>query len=496
MFTEQNHPDFFEGFGESSPADVQALVKALQANDGITDIANLTGGGALQPQSLESTLTLLTFKEQSLALWRDIPKGNAVSTLEEYSVQDGYGQEGGWVDQMETPEDDDADLARKYAMVKFCRSLWKVSDVAGIVKTITPAEVVQKRAATMRLLRSTNSSLYTGDPACIPQQIDGVYAAIKGNGSTDHVIDMRGVAPGQITFRMAAQLLADNFGNVSNSSLYVSSGGMTTLDQILDNVGANAAQRLIQGQVGADGAASAGYSIRGIHTSFGTITPKVDIHLGAEFEGRRVPTIRSGGSIIEGATSTKAPGTPSIVVTTQAGPVAGSKWSSTGVRPAGATYQYRVVARNRYGMSTACVAGDAAADVVAGGTNTIVITPAGTGQAATCFEIYSQQVESGEFRFMGRVANAGATTTVVDKNEDIPGTTTMFLLDMSSTGEDRAMQLARLAPLHSKEYARIGEYRWGSVNLYIAPKYYAPKKFIAIKNVPVDIDSTSQLIHL
>lgn len=45
--------DAWSGAGSSNLSDVQELIKALEAQEGVTDIANLTSIGALQPQSLE-----------------------------------------------------------------------------------------------------------------------------------------------------------------------------------------------------------------------------------------------------------------------------------------------------------------------------------------------------------------------------------------------------------------------------------------------------------
>lgn len=488
----------YAGYGSSSQSDVMDLIKALEAQQGITDVANLTSVGALQPQSLEGTLAKLTFSEQHLTLWRDIPKGVAQSTLEEYSVQKGYGQEGGWVGQMESPLEGDPDAERKFATVKFLREMWKISDVSGIVTTIKDTEVWAKEAALMRLLRNMNATLYSGDSAINAFQIDGFEKTIINNGSSDHVIDLRGTTPTQQTFRQLAELIQANYGNVNGSNLYCSPGGMTTIDSILGlDGGANSTQRYIQGQVGADGGISIGSGVKKIHTSFGTITPKVDNFIAGEYDSRGVPQSSEG---VEGPTSVRAPQTPSFTLTVNAPTVVGSKWAATGVRPADGVldYQYRVAAGNRFGLSAAATA-KTAANVAAGGSITVAITPnVNSTFPATYFEIYSEQVAgSGDFRFVKRVAASGASTVnFVDLNEDIPGTTKMFLLDLTSTGEMRTFMLKQLAPVHSKEYARIGEYRWGTINLYPVPFFYAPKRFALIKNVPIGIESKNSLLLL
>jgi len=493
-----NQKEYWEGFGQSSAEDVQNLLKALQAQEGITDVANLIGVGALQPQSLEGTLALLTFQEKHLALWRDIPKGMAESTLEEYSVQLGYGQDSsGWVQQMESALESDAELAREYAIMKYQRQMWKFSDVAGIVKTISPVERVQKQAAALRCLRNMNRTLYSGDSNMISESIDGFEKTILNNGSSDHVIDLRGASPAQKNFREAAELITANFGNVEGAGLYMSPGALTTISQIIETN-----QRYAQNQLGADGNLSLGHRINVIHTDFGSITPKVDIFLAGEYDGRTVPKIASPSNpkvLVEGATSERAPGMPSIAVTAQGATVSGSLWSDTGTRPSAKTYNFRVAAGNRFGLSKACASANAGENVVANGSLTITITPSGASNyPATYYEIYSEQVAgSGVFRFLARVKDSGAgTTSYVDLNKYIPGTSRMFLLDLTSLGDLRTFMLKRLAPMHSKEYARIGEFRWGSVNLYATPQYYAPLRFVLFINVPVGVQSKSSRIDL
>lgn len=490
--------DQWEGFGAASAEDVHLLMKALEANETVTDVKDLAGAGALQVQSLESTLVMLTHQEKHLTLWRDVPKDAARSTLEEYSVQFGHGQnESGWVEQMENPIEADALLARDYSFIKFQRQMWKFSDVSGMVQTISPVETLQKQSASLRALRAINRALYSGDSDFFAQSIDGFEKTIRGNGSADHVVDLRGAAPTQQHFRLAAELITANFGNVEGCGLYLSPGAQSTIDQIMETAGT---QRFLQNQLPGDGGLSMGFGIRRIFTSFGSILPKVDIFLAGEYESRGVPKTPDPANprtLIEGKTSAQAPDSPSVVVTTQAGPVAGSKWAATGARPAAATYRYRVAAGNRFGLSAACAAADAGADVVAGGSNTLAITKAGTGNAPTYYEIYSEAVEGdGKYLFIGRIKDTAGAASFVDKNASIPGTTRMFLLDLSSVGEMRTFQLKRLGAMHSQEFARIGSYRWGTVNLYATPQFYAPLRFVMFENMPVSLNSASQYLNI
>ncbi len=487
--------DTYEGFDTTTYGQLRDLTKALEANEGVTDISGMTDFQALQIQSLETTLAMLTATDKKLTLWRDIPKGAASSTIEEYAAQFGYGQDnGGWVQQSENPAEADAQFSREFSVVKFQRQMWKFSQVAGMVKAVTPAETKQKQAASMRCMRSYNRSLYSGDSAMYEESIDGFEKIIKNNGSADHVFDLRGSNPTERKFADGAELISVNFGDPEGAGLYCSPGGISTLNGLVGN-----SFRREVTQFGQGGAYKLGGKVVGIDTPFGSLVPKNDIFIAGEYEGRGVPMIQNPANkkaLIEGKLNSGAPDSPTIVVTTQAGVVAGSLWSALGMRPAGVTYRYRVAGGNRLGLSAACAAGDAGAPVVATGSNTIAITKA-AGVVPTYYEIYSEQVAgSGTYRLLDRVAYSASPQNYVDKNANIPGTTKMFLLDLTSVGEERTFMLKRLAPMFSEEYAKIGPYRWGTVSLYATPQYYAPLRFVMFKNVPVNVNSVSNFLNM
>ena len=95
--------------GVGSMENVDQLNKALAAED-ITgrDTTNLTtaSGAPLKVESLEKTLKHLTFRENDIRLWKDLPKKAAYNTVEEYNQQTSYGaNRGGWNREGELPEE-------------------------------------------------------------------------------------------------------------------------------------------------------------------------------------------------------------------------------------------------------------------------------------------------------------------------------------------------------------------------------------------------------
>jgi len=415
-------------------------------------------------------------------------------------MQTGYGvSESSFLSQMETPLEADPYAKRAFAKMKYLREMWKVSDVSTIVKTIKSSDVWAKQSATMRLLRNAERSLYSGDESMIPEQWDGFEKTIRNNGSANHIRDKRGNSPVQEDFDYLAELITTNYGNANNAGLYCSPGGINTLAQILrSGTVSNTVQRVAQASVGADGNIAIGYGVNRIHTAFGTIIPKNDIFIAGEYESCGVPQVPTAGDplvLSEGATSVRSPNMPTHAVTIQA-PPQNSLWLGTGNRQAG-TYRYRVAAGNRFGLSQASAA-DAGSVVAVDGTLTITITPQGGAFPATFFRIYAEpSAGSGNYYKLIDIAASGSNpVSYVDTNAKIPGTTKMFLLDLTSVGEMRNFALKRLAPYHSKAYSRIGEFAWGTCCLYATPAYYAPLRFAMLDNVGVGVQSKSPLLNV
>ena len=492
-------PDLYDGAGSATHEEVALLVKALEAQEGITDIAQLKDVGALTPQSLEGMLAVLTAQEKHLTLYRDVPKGNAVSTLEEYNLQLGHGQEASWSQQMESPLEADPSFKRKFSVVKFLRSMWKVSDVAGIVRTVREPEVLAKQAATMRILRTLNRTLYSGDSAIVSDSIDGFDKIIATNGSTAHTIDRRGNAIDLTAFQNAAELIHTSLGNADGVNCYLSPGGVSAVAQMLQStsgIAQNNVARIMQGTVGADGQVGAGFGVSHVFTPFGRINLKSDIFIAGEYEGHGVPMVPDSTNpenLIEGATSQRSPATPTLGVAAIAGPSALSKFVASGEPRLGAQdYRYKVYAVNRFGKSMATAASAAVTVPVAGGA-ALTITPGVGPFQPSGFVILAETIQgSGKYYFAGTIAANGSTPVVFnDFNDRVPGTTTLFVLDLTSVGEMRTFMLKQLAPLHSVEFAKIGMYRHGVCNLYCTSVPYAPLRFVRIINVPVGVQSVN-----
>jgi hypothetical protein len=471
---------------------IAELAKALLAPGSVSDMYTAPGG-SLTMQSLEGMLANLTLSASDFTFWQDINKIKAFSTVEEYDQQIGLGiSDGGFVGQMENPEFQDADFLKQIAIVKFMSEGWKVADVQEATQTIIDVRTRQQRSAMNRLLRNLDRSFYNGNSLWIPESIDGLSKTIAAT-SSQQVFDMRGGNVTMATFNLAGQLITEGNGHAENSKIYVSPAGVQNLSTIIEStLSVNNNFKVIPS---GNANITIGGKITEIMTNYGAMKPRMDKILGLEFEAQGVPQYYNNTSStwVEGATSEKAPSVPTIAVATVGATVAGSLWTSTGVRPSGATYRFRVSARNKYGRSIACALVAANGNVATAGSIAITITPnpndAGD-KIPTCFVIYSEQVAgSGIFRYMDTIAastvNPLAAVVYTDLNAYIPGTARMYVIDQTTAGEDRVLAYSQLLPIHNTDLAKLGRYSQGLINLYGAMKYYKPQVLVEIRNIGV-----------
>lgn len=479
-------------YGVSSASQVEELSKALLAPGSSNDLYT-TAGGSLTMQSLEGMLADLTLNSTDFTFWSDVNKIKAFSTVEEFDQQIGLGiNDGGFVGQLENPEFRDPDFQKQVAIVRYMSEGWTVGDVQEATKTIIDVRTRMQRSAMNRLLRNANRAFYSGNTSWISESFNGLAQTIAAS-STDQIRDMRGGNLSMATFNLVGQLITEGNGHVENAKIYVSPAGVQNLGEIIETGASSTGDRKIV-EMGSKGITIGG-KITGIMTNYGLMIPRMDKILGLEYESKMVPQYYNNttSTWIEGATSDKAPSMPAIALTVNAGPVAGSQFSAGVVRPSGATYRYRVVARNKYGRSIACATVTAGGVVGAGGSISIAITPnpADSGsKLPSCFEIYSEQTaSSGTFRYMDTIAAAANPLNVVtytDLNTYIPGTARIYVIDQTSAGEDRVMAFSQLLPVHNTDLAKVGRYSQGLINLYGTPKYYKPNVLCEIRNIGID----------
>jgi hypothetical protein len=288
---------------------------------------------------------------------------------------------------------------------------------------------------TMELLKNTENGLFFGDSNLIPEQWDGLERLIT-DGAPDNVIDLRGAALTEEALNDMLLQIRDNFGMATDC--YFSTGAFADLaKQVYDR------QRFAY--------APAPGVLGATITAFQGQHGRVNLHDHVFIQEGPVALAAGLGR------AAARPLTPTFTVDTVAAPDAASQFIAADA----GTYEYRVVAGNRFGLSAPM---DTLAAVVVAAGDGVTFTLSDGGQGTTFYEIYRSAAGAAQAtaQLMVRVARTGATQVVTDLNADIPGTSTGFVLMQNQ----RSFSWSQLLPMTRIPLAAIDtSIRWAQVDL-------------------------------
>lgn len=449
------------GFGLLPMADTEEIRKALSAG---YQQPRHDGGSALRVESLEATLRILTFSQGHVKLWKDMPKLPAYSTSEEYTVQTSYGGENGpFTREGELPQVQDAAYERRVELIKFLGTQREVTHPATLVRNAYGNIIAREtQNGAIWLMERMERNLFRGQASVIPESFDGIDEQILRDpfASANNVIDLRGGPLNEDAIEEATNIVVENYG--LSSALYLAPRAHSDMSKQFYT-----RQR---GTFG-DRDGRIGYSAKMMETNAGDIALRGNIFLRSG-KNNGVKTAPSA------ATSARAPSAP----TAGNFGVAGANAASLFIASDAGTYQYKVTAINRFGESAA--AQETGGVVVAAGDGvTLTITDGGGADTATGYRLYRSKVGGavGTEQFVidiPRPAGA-ATTTFVDVNQFLPGTSRAYLLQMNL----QSMSFRQLAPMMKIPLATLAaSIRWMQL-LYGTPIVYAPRKNIIFINV-------------
>jgi hypothetical protein len=412
-----NFPDGGARSGEMGADHVAELRKALEAGYG-SDVATLTGGGALRIQSLEMTMLSTIQENKHFALFNALSSSKALATVDEWTEQNGIGGFLGGSTNTETgliPEATGS-YNRRVGMVKYLMTRRQVSFVQTLQSALADAEAVEYQNGALQLLTDAEFLSFEGDSDVVSTEFDGIGKLIGDLGSVDHVLDAEGNSLASINLvNQAAATIAGygNFGTPTN--LF-----MSQLTQADFDTGLDPAYRVPLTDVG-NGGLQLGAPVVGIRTSWGNIKANPDVFIRDERQQMpfevEFPTVAAANTFACAAIPT--------------GVAASDAASKFGAAHAG-NYYYAVTGINARGQSV--VSKSAQIAVTAGQKVTLTITASASGEE-TGYVIYRSRKNgtnaTNDFRQMVRVPKAGATTVYVDLNRDIPGTSKAYILNLS-----------------------------------------------------------------
>ncbi len=401
----------YQGFAKGNEEMMETLEKALSAGSGV-DTNAFTGGRALIPESLDSTLVNVLWKQDEAKLFKALKKIPVKSPVHQWTRRTGVGDDdGAWIAEGGTSEEKDTDIERKYTTMKYLQTLRKVTLQASISNMLEDAMTVEKSSGTLWVIKQIEHKLFFGDSAMVAQEPDGIEKLLVDAIGTDpeNVIDLRGKDATSIKMEdaigEAARVIRQKFGIVTD--FYTSLKTMEDIQKLLRD-----RMRFPAGGGGGDQTTVPNLVFDKYPTTFGTPMLQPDLFI-LEGEAPR--------------TSSISVGIPSQVTISNA---AGSHASSEFLAADAGTYYYSVAAVNKFGQGL--VSAEASQVVAAGDRVTISITDGGT--VGTCFFIFRNKKDAGSSAtklFMKKVVRTGDDPDVYDTNSDLPGTSKGFMLGMN-----------------------------------------------------------------
>ena len=434
---------------ESTGQNQDTLEKALTAGYG-TDAAAFTGGRALQPEDLETTLVnVLDTLKEDCKLFNGLHKQPMKSTVHQYTRRVGVGDDDfNFVGEGEEVSESEQETERKFVNSKYIGTMGKVTKPREIVDGIEDAYNSEKIAATTRIARSTERSIFHGDSSVVPKQFDGIIKLIKDSANDTKrseknratLIDLRG-------YQIGEDVAADDKGILTGEDLFddvaqrvFSKGG--GLDKALYPA-------VLAGQFRTLYNDRLRYLTGDRHTGLGEL-PDIVTAIGStiRIKGENAGAdkmFKVKGKVVAAGNVSKRPNAPASVTAVAVEPSRGeSKFISS---HAGGDYLYAVHAVNSKGISAGTNAAAAVA-VAEGKAVKLTITPDPNGETPTGYIITRSNKEGTVLMEMISIpALKGESTEYEDLNVDLPGTASIVLLSEKTQELKPNLSFAQLMAL-------------------------------------------------
>lgn len=392
----------YEGFARANAETLEALTKAMEAGSGV-DAGVFTGGRALTPESLDTTLVNVLHSTDEARFFQRLKKVPVKSVVHQWDYRDEVGEDGaGWVAEGGTSEETDQNIERRYVTAKYLQTLRKVTLQAASSNMIEDAIAIEKEAGALWIVRNTESALFNGNDSNMPYIINGLNQQIPAA----NVLDMRGKDAQSVDF--------ENFMNEGARQIrdyYGVPTSMFTSTMVMQDVQALLRDRIRFGT----GNVTGGAVFKTYPTPFGEFDLIDDVFI-------------KEGIAPAANTFTGIPGQPTIGSTSTPADAA----SEFTAADAG-QYVYKVAPINAKGEGPAS-AEEIVTGVIAGDKVVLPVTK-GSGADPTAYKVYRSilaGVTGAVVKYAFTVPYTASPMDVEDYNSYLPGTSSVYLLNLNT----------------------------------------------------------------
>jgi hypothetical protein len=418
----------FGGSRGASPAVVQDLMKALTASNYETDVASLTGGGALGIQSLDKTMKAVVQEQKHFVLFRRLANSNATNIVDEYVRKNGIGGflGGSTNTQMGVVRSATGDYSREIGRVKFLMTLRQVGYVGTLVNNIASLEAEEEINGGLQLLTDAEYLLFHGNADANPAEFDGIFKLLDdeitaGNVASDHIVDLDGQPLDSVEPFAKLNAAVAKFGNWGyTTDCFLTQDVQTDLNMGLDP----AFRWQPEGQ---NAPIHVGQHVAGIRLQNGVLSTNLDTFISYDGFPMAMPFEVNWSALATANTTLK----PASVTASASSSDASSRFTTTRA----GDYIYAVAGISGTGAGQSDLAFVSGAVTVAAGKKVVLTITKSSGNTETGYAIYrgkqdSASVAPADLRLVAVVKKAGNTTEFTDLNHHLPGTTRVPVLNL------------------------------------------------------------------
>ncbi len=406
------------------------LKKALEASNYQTDVATLTGGGALGVQSLDTAMKTTIQENKHFVLFKRLQSSNAINIVDEYTRQTSVGGflGGSTNTQMGVVRAAQGEYNREVGLVKFLMTLRQVGYVLNIGKNIVEATAVEERNGALQLMTDAEYLLFYGNADACPTEFDGIFRQIDkeiaaGKMKADNVVDMQGTALDSVEPFSKINASVFDYGSWGRvTDVFMPTAVQTDLNLNLDPAFRWSSQ---QGTL-----LNVGGHVEGIRLTEGILKTNIDTFLMHDEFPMAKPFEVNFAAL---ATQNDVFKPAAIAVS-----AADDDVQSMFTAPRAGNYFYAVAAIGGQGQGQSTVRKSGQIAVAAGKRARITITASASGME-TGYAIYRGRQNgtnaTDDLRLMVVVPRTGATTVFDDVNREIPGTCKVPLLNLDQSSD-------------------------------------------------------------
>lgn len=439
---------------------VEEVSKGFQTGYGITPDTQIDAG-ALRTEFLDDQISMLTWTDGDLSLYRDIAKRRSESTVAKYDVFLNHGKVGHtrFVREIGVAPVSDPNIRQRTVNMKFVSDTKNISIASGLVNNIQdPMQILTDDAISV--------VAKTIEWACFYGDADLSFDPEKGSGlefdglakliHKDNVLDAKGESLTEAMLNQSAVVIGKGYGQPTDAYMPIG---------VQADFVTNMLDRQVKIMQGDTNNLTAGFNV----TSFQSSRGRINLH---------GSTVMENDNILD-ESQMVLPNAPQKAEV-KAEVVKNSKGKFRDVDLGEQAYKVVVHSDDAESAPT-----DAVVAVVEAETDgvklEININPM-YQQTPQFVSVYREGKSTGLFYLVERIPSSkaeGNTITFIDRNETIPETVDVFVGEMTP----QVLYLYELLPMMRLPLAQINASITFAVLWYGALALRAPKKWVRIKNV-------------